>query len=289
MFEIRPLEQENLSAIVDLLDRALPDQPFALVAHEKFFGSNGSRHGESWGAWQGANLAGVLATAGRWIKMIAVDPAFQRQGLGAELLAHARLRAPANQPVRLCDHPGNYFTPGIDENWLAAHAWARKNKFVAVGQAVNLIVDPILSAERVSQAMDKVTGQRYRIRRLQSADAATLFAWVERTFSPSWAHETRRAFAGPHQAVHAIWKAGQPVAFACADGNNRGLGWFGPAGTEPAHQRKGLGEILLFACLQDVVALPQAGVIAWAGSKPFYEKVLAARIERTFVQYELSL
>ncbi|HEX9105241.1 MAG TPA: GNAT family N-acetyltransferase, partial [Polyangia bacterium] len=80
--------------------------------------------------------------------------------------------------------------------------------------------------------------------------------------------------------------AGAPVAFAAADGNNQGLGWFGPAGTDPAHRGKRLGEALLVRCLEDVRGLPEAGVIAWIGPKEFYRKTVGAVDDRRFVTLE---
>jgi len=63
-------------------------------------------------------------------------------------------------------------------------------------------------------------------------------------------------------------------------------GWFGPAGTEPAHRGKKLGEALLVRCLEDVRGLPEAGVIAWIGPKQFYAKARSAVDDRRFVTME---
>ena len=101
-----------------------------------------------------------------------------------------------------------------------------------------------------------------------------------------WAFEVGRAADGPRRAVHAAWLGGAPVAFAAADGNNQGLGWFGPAGTAPAHRGKRLGEALLVRCLEDVRGLPEAGVIAWIGPKAFYAKAVGAVDDRRFVALE---
>ena len=103
-----------------------------------------------------------------------------------------------------------------------------------------------------------------------------------------WALEVGRAAAGPRRAVHAAFAAGAPVAFAAADGNNQGLGWFGPAGTDPAHRGKRLGEALLVRCLEDVRGLPEAGVIAWIGPKAFYAKTVGAVDDRRFITLEQS-
>ena len=128
----------------------------------------------------------------------------------------------------------------------------------------------------------------YAIRRVTSADRASLLGWIAAKFAPVWAFEVARALDGPRRAVHAAWRAGTPVAFAAADGNNQGLGWFGPAGTDPAHRSKRLGESLLLRCLADVRGLPEGGVIAWIGPKGFYAKACGAADDRRFVTLERS-
>jgi predicted N-acetyltransferase YhbS len=104
-----------------------------------------------------------------------------------------------------------------------------------------------------------------------------------------WALEAGRALDGPRRALHMAFVDGDyaaPVAFAAADGNNQGLGWFGPAGTDPGHRGKKLGEALLLRCLEDVRGLPEGGVIAWIGPKEFYAKACGAADDRRFVTLE---
>jgi len=83
--------------------------------------------------------------------------------------------------------------------------------------------------------------------------------------------------------VHVALKDGEYCAFAAHDGNNRGLGWFGPTGTWPAHRGQGLGEALLVACLVDVAAEHERCEVAWIGPRPFYEKVAGIVEDRHFV------
>src|SRR5581483_9498856 len=124
------------------------------------------------------------------------------------------------------------------------------------------------------------------VKRAESAIRDVLLGWIAKAFAPVWAHETARAMDGPRAAVHVALQNNLPVAFAAADGNNQGLGWFGPAGTAPEHRGKGLGEALLIPTLLYVRGLPEAGVIAWIGPKPFYAKACGAADDRRFRQYE---
>ncbi len=73
-------------------------------------------------------LVGVMATAGRWIKLLAVDPAHRRRGIATKLLEHA-----AGDPLRVMDHPGNYLSPGLDGRYLDGRAFFAARGFRELG------------------------------------------------------------------------------------------------------------------------------------------------------------
>jgi len=271
---IAALTPDALDAARALLVTALPHDRIDVVAAEKLFGGNGARTGAVFGAFEDDELVGVMATAGRWIKLLAVAERHRRRGIASELLAraeHARLR--------VMDHPGNYLSPGIDGRYHDARAFFTARGYRELGVVENIRA-PL---DRPLRLID-VTG--YDIRRVDPTERARLLGWIAHKFAPVWAYEVGRAIDGPRRAVHAAWQNGEPVAFAAADGNNQGLGWFGPAGTDPAHRGKRLGEALLVRCLEDVRGLPEAGVIAWIGPKEFYRKTVAAVDDRRFVTLE---
>ncbi len=90
-----------------------------------------------------------------------------------------------------------------------------------------------------------------------------------------------RALHGPG-GVFVAWNDGGIAGFAAHDGNNRGLGWFGPAGTWPAHRGQGVGEALLLACLVEVARDHARCEVAWIGPRTFYERVAGIAGERQF-------
>jgi hypothetical protein len=94
-----------------------------------------------------------------------------------------------------------------------------------------------------------------------------------------------RALGGDSPAVHLALDAdGAIAAFAAHDGNNRGLGWFGPAGTLMPHRGKGLGEALLVACLVDLAGEGrQSCTVAWIGPRDFYQRAAGIAREDRFV------
>ena len=292
---IRPLEPGDLPAAAALLGRALPFDPgIEQVAEEKLLGQNPpGRAGGAFALEQAGALCGVAAWAGRWLKLLAVEPARGRLGHGSELLyaCEDAVRAAGGKLLRTLDHPGDYLAPGLDVRYPIE--FLLRHGFHEVGRGRNLVVsltgNPLVSAAR-AQELDAAAGARgYAVRKLAAADHAAVLAMAAREFSPVWAFELGRALAGPPGGVWAAWSGGLPVAFAAHDANNRGLGWFGPAGTLAAHRGKRLGETLLLHCLLETAERQDHAIIAWIGPQGFYEKTAGARVDRDFIVLEKPL
>ncbi len=307
---LRPLSPHDLPAAAELLSSSLPYDHTGPVVAEKLFGSNHRRDRFTVGAFSpSGDLLGVLAQAGRWIKLLAVHPSVQRRGIGTQLLTAARSHLTEAQgssvKLRVGDHPGNYLSPGVDERSLAAQAFFRARGLTEVVRVLNIRApvqdNPLVTTERLHKLTKAAYADGYVVRRATVADAEPIHHMISGAFAPVWSFEVARALGptlrsdateyaselpeGP--AVHiALDGAGAVVAFAAHDGNNRGLGWFGPMGTLEQHRGHGLGEALLIACLLDVVDRPDGGVIAWVGPVGFYFRASGAVPERRFVVFE---
>jgi mycothiol synthase len=269
------LTHERLAEAAALLAAALPHDRVDVVSGEKLFGSNGLRSSQTLGAEVDGALVGLIAAAGRWVKLLAVEERHRRRGVGSLLLSQV-----SGEKLRVMDHPGNYLSPGVDVRYREARAFFAARGFREIGEVENI------RAPLPAPPPFDVPG--YDLRRATPDDEPRLLEWVAKAFHPVWSFEVGRALAGPRRAVHVALHHGAFVAFAAADGNNQGLGWFGPAGTDPAHRGKKLGESLLLRCLDDVRGLPEGGVIAWIGPKAFYGKACSAADDRRFVTLERS-
>lgn len=250
----------------------------------------------AFGAWNDRDeLVGVAAACGRWLRVLAVMPGARGRGAGSALLAACETAGAR----RTLDQPGNYLAPGIDVRNVETIAWLERRGWVRAGDArTNVLVavrdNPRVSVERAREAAAKCEALGYEIRRARMDEAALLEA-VRIEFGGAWPHELAGAMAyspgregqdrrsGEKPAVHIAVKDGPYCAFAAHDGNNAGLGWFGPTGTWPAHRGKGLGEALLIACLVDVAEEHSRCEVAWIGPRPFYDKVAGIVEDRTFV------
>jgi GNAT superfamily N-acetyltransferase len=249
----------------------------------------------AFGAWDGDTLVGVAAVASKWLRVIAVVPRSRRRGAGSALLAACEeaARTAGETRMRVLDQPGNYLAPGVDERNTDAIAWLERRTFERAGEPrCNVLIavrdNPRVSSERAAQLAAAAATRGYTVRRAQAGERALLDA-VAADFGGAWPFELERALEYSPPGVHVAIKDGAYCAFAAHDGNNRGLGWFGPTGTWPSHRGQGLGEALLVACLVDVATEHARCEVAWIGPRPFYDKVAGIVDERRFVALAKNL
>lgn len=284
------LDRAQLAEATRVLAAACAYDRAAEVADEKLFGDAPGGAGVALGVWSGETLAGVAAIAADRIRVLAVVPQLRGRGYGSALLDACVdiARAAGVQALRTLDQPGNYLAPGIDERNADAIGWLERRGFARRGEPrENVVIDvrenPRVSAARAAETARAAGERGYEIRRAAPDERGLLDA-VAREFGGAWPFELARALeAAPLPGVHVALKDGAYCAFAAHDGNNRGLGWFGPTGTWPAHRGHGLGEALLLACLVDVAAHHAQCEVAWIGPRPFYERVAGLAGERRFV------
>lgn len=292
---ISPLARADLAAARAVLDAACAFDRAGDVAEEKLLDAGPTHAPRALAAWDGARLVGVAAHAGDRLRVLAVVPAARGRGAGTALLRACEdgARAAGATRLRTLDEPGNYLAPGVDARDEATLAWLGRRGWARVGEPrQNLWIDvrgnPRVSADRAGALADAAGRRGYEVRRAR-ADEPGLLAAVAAEFGGAWPFELARALALPAPGVHLALRDGAICAFAAHDGNNRGLGWFGPAGTWPAHRGQGLGEALLLACLVDVAAAHATCEVAWIGPRPFYERAAGVAGERTFVVLQRAL
>jgi predicted N-acetyltransferase YhbS len=271
---IRDASRADLPLIRDLFARA-NDMPYdlAAVAEEKCFGdgftgsprvrlfvapprSVAKRQEDA--AEGGGATCGVAVTCGGALRILAVDRARRKRGIGSALLADSGANI-------IGAEAGNYFVPGVEPmmvNWLTKRGYREKSR------TNNLTTDwldyPI--APEIKRGDERA------------------LAFIEHYFGAIWAFECVRALRNDPPTLFVIEDAGRIVAFSAHEANNRGLGTFGPVGVAMDHRGRGLGRLLLHASLADLRRLGyQRAIIPWTGAIDFYEKSCNARVERQFV------
>jgi GNAT superfamily N-acetyltransferase len=250
---IRTASSADLPRIRELFAHA-NDAPYDLVrvAEEKCFGAGvaGAPEVRVWGDFEGLSV-----TCGAWLRILAVDRARRRRGIGTALLRDAESRGITG----IAAEAGNYFTPGVLEG---QEPWFVKRGYVETARTQNL------------ETTELATGNR----QLATDNRQPVLDFIRRTFGETWAFEAARGTLFHTEDNNEI------TGFAAYDANNRGLGFFGPTGVAPAHRGKGLGTLLLRACLADARRRGYTRVvIPWTEAIDFYAKACGARVAHRFV------
>lgn len=223
--------------------------------------------------------------ASGFIKLLAVAPKFQRQGIGRHLLdkTEQTLAAKKATHIRVGESAPNYLTPGVDERYKGASHLFLANAYQPVGTAYNLSID----LQRDDD--DGAELQELCVRRAMDADKDALWAFLGERW-PSWSAEVAVALGNRPCSVYVALSGERIIGFAAYDANNYNTGWFGPMGVDAEERGSGAGCVLLKRCLDDIRA--QGHVVAtipWAAALPFYERCAGARTARTFQRFEKVL
>ncbi|MCE9577071.1 MAG: GNAT family N-acetyltransferase [Deltaproteobacteria bacterium] len=292
---IEPMDPDSLEAARAVLRDGCAFDEAAAVANEKLITPGPQGPVLTWLAWIDDAVVGVVAVSARWLRVLAVRPEVRQRGIGAALLAVAEdfFRAEDVTRARALDQPGNYLAPGVDARNKATIAWLERRGWVRAAEPVtNLLIDvrtnPRVSAARAHELAEALRDRGYEIRRATREDREALLAAVATEFGGAWPWELDAALTAPG-GVFVASKDDAIAGFAAHDGNNRGLGWFGPAGTWPAHRGQGVGEALLMACLVEVARAHEICEVAWIGPRNFYDRVAGIAGERQFWPMTRSL
>jgi GNAT superfamily N-acetyltransferase len=246
---LREATLHDLPLIRDIFARG-NDVPYDLarVAEEKCFGAGVA------GAPRVriAEEHGVAVTCGRTLRVIAVDREHRGRGIGSALLEDSSATV-------IGAEAGNYFVAGVPAgspmvNWLTNRGYEEKSR------TSDLIVEQL---ERFSIPADVVrwTGE------------APILHWIEQQFGPIWRFEVARASA------FVVKEGRRIIGFSAHEGNNRGLGTFGPTGIAREYRGRGFGTLLLHASLADLYRMGYSrAIIPWTGAIDFYRKACGARV-----------
>lgn len=249
------------------------DQRYCLMAEVE-----GAPVGIAFGVMRQDPKAGTLG----FIKLMAVLPERQRQGVGKSLAAELerRLAASGAAEIRVGPSAPRYVFPGVDIRYTEAYCFFRDLGYKRYHDATNMTVD-LARAPLDTQAEEAaLLAQGIEIRRLAETDRAKFEEYMVR-WGSGWQWEGLSALRQNPVSCHVALHNGEFVGFSAYDTNRRG--WFGPMGTEQSMRKFGIGRILLKRCLKDQRNLGYGTVqIAWTGPFHFYAKAVGARMEREF-------
>jgi len=216
------------------------------------------------------DFEGVSVKCGKYLRLLAVDPARRRHGIGTALFEDAVARGARV----IAAEPGNYFTPGVFADDAASMAFFRSRGCIETSSTHNLITTELPVA--IPPAVTRVDER--------SADRVLDF--IRNEFGAIWRFEAARAFVNDPPTLFFAEAEGEVVGFAAHDANNRGIGVFGPTGVAQAMRGRGIGRDLLLASLADLRRLGHTRVvIPWTDAFEFYRKACGASVAHRFVTF----
>ena len=299
-FSFRTYQKADFPALITFLNKNLDyDELSAEVLSEKLEGDPFWDPENALICQHGDHIVGFIQGVTRdihdkrygYIKLMAVDKSYRRQGIAREL--YNRLEtlfiAQSVDNVRIYDVPMNYFMPGIDPRYTEGLCFAIRMGFSRFGDTANLLVDLDASDWETKNEEKLLESHGIKIDRLDLGDREMVSGFVCEHF-PLWQHEIDVAFQDMPPSIHVAWLHGKIKAFSAHNGNNKGTGWFGPMGTHADLRGKGIGSILLKRCLKDMKNQGHLkAIIPWVGPIEFYAHHASARVDRVFWRYEKKL
>ncbi len=293
---IRALTRNDAAALLQVWNRAAIYDPMtASLLKEKIWGDLNCYEDLAWVIEVNKQLLAfvvgvfrpVIPTALGYIKLLAVEPDRQGQHLGSQLLKQVedRLGQQGVKEIRIAESAPNYLVPGVDQRNTRALSFFKQHGYEPFAEAHNLSVDLQAEDFGTQQAEQNLRNRGIEVHRATLPDRPALATFLE-THWPSWRDEVECAHTGNPIRLHLAWMDKAVIGFAAYEGNNRGTGWFGPMGTDPAYRGRGIGAVLLRRCLRDLrhSGLAQA-VIPWAAHIGFYQQHAGARRSRTFQRF----
>ena len=113
------------------------------------------------------------------------------------------------------------------------------------------------------------------IRRALPPEKHVIIPWIKEHFNPRWVSECEVAIARKPATCFVAIENGNLLGFACYDVVRPNI--FGPTGVHDSQRGRGLGKVLLLACLHNMAAQGYAyAIIGGVGPADFYHKVVGA-------------
>jgi ribosomal protein S18 acetylase RimI-like enzyme len=195
-----------------------------------------------------------------WITAFGVRPEWQRQGVGRRLFDAAldRLAGLGRRRVLISPYTPNYFTPGVDvDAYPAAMAFLQGSGWQITSQPISMRAE--LTGFQIPAAVQaleqRLAGQGIAVRPVQAADLPELMLFIVRHFGWDWfrfAQEALLQLFGPgsDEICFLVATRGQEIVGYCQQRRER----FGPFGVAPTQRGLGIGRLLLFRCLDAMLA-----------------------------------
>jgi predicted N-acetyltransferase YhbS len=134
---------------------------------------------------------------------------------------------------------------------------------------------PLLKLPPIGNQIEMMRTAGVIIRRPLPHEISRVRAFVEKHFATAWADEITVAYANKPASMFIAIEDGETIGFAAYECTARG--YFGPTGVAETHRGRGIGKVLLLACLHGLREMGYVyGIIGAAGPVDFYAKTVNA-------------
>lgn len=292
MLSIRVLNQADHQRLYPLVQRTLewdvcPLETLAQklnVDEDQGLGLVAEIGGRPIGFLQGGMGRGSYQSTA-FIRFGMMDRAYRNRGYASSLLRQLeeRFKQRGATQISTMDCPHNYFQPGVDFRATEVQCFLIKHEYQFFRSNHNLIASlPLNSTNDLESKLLQLQAKGLRIALGGLEDFSACAEFVSQNWEP-WIYEIRQAMENPEGCVWLAWRGTRVVGFAACGGNNPGLPWFGPMGTDPQERSVGIGGLLFRLCMEH---LTQKGygsaIIPWAGPIRFYSRYANAHLNRCF-------
>jgi ribosomal protein S18 acetylase RimI-like enzyme len=195
-----------------------------------------------------------------WITAFGVQPAWQRRGVGQKLFDAAleRLARQGRGRVLISPYTPNYFTPGVDvDAYPVAMAFLQNRGWQVTSTPISMQADlnGLRIPAEILELEERLAADGIAVRPVEAADLPALMPFIARHFGWDWfrfAHEHLLERFGPASdgMCFLVAARGEEILGYCQQRRER----FGPFGVDPAQRGQGIGRLLLFRCLDAMLA-----------------------------------
>lgn len=274
-FTIRPFKGQDEPALLDLWNASMThDHINPAVFRTKVlldlnFNPEGLLVSES-----GGRLVGFVLSLARqvpqfldglqpeqaWITAFGVHPDFRGQGIGTALFDQAlnRLAGLGKKTVTIAPYTPNYFVPGID---MAAYPhsieFLKSRGWQVVSEPISMRVETTgyQIPEDIRTREKALAEEGYEVRPVTSADLPELMGFIAEHFGWDWVRHAQ------DYLLELFGPGSDQICFLVATQNGKIVGYcqqrrerFGPFGVNPNLRSKGVGRVLLFRCLSEMLS-----------------------------------
>jgi GNAT superfamily N-acetyltransferase len=194
-----------------------------------------------------------------WIAALGVDPRARGKGVGGALLdaIETILREEGAKKIDVGPYASNYFCPGVDKDAYASGlGFLSRRGYEAKSEScsMHLSLRGYKTPPRHMEKKKALEAEGYRFKPYTDEDALSLFDFLRENFG-WWLPDVRASIlAGrAEKTLILAWDSSGAVAgfvLRAMDGTGER---FGPFGTKPAFQGKGIGAVLFHEMMENMV------------------------------------